>query len=124
MLVNANLKMLLGGRAHTFGLTMLRNVAVTNQQNGRREFSSAHVSSALLLELPNAEAFTLWLHLNKEEGGLPLIKTLEVQTEAAPAQYQFKHLSFQEGLFAQHLLLQAEEGWEGWATELGLLRLT
>ena len=54
---------------------------------------------------------------NKEDGGLPLIKTLEVQTEAAPAQYQFKHLSFQEGLFAQHLLLQAEEGWEGWATD-------
>ena len=117
MLVNANLKMLLNGKAQTLGLLMLRNVAVTNQQAGRREFSSAHVSQALLLELVNAEAFTLWLHLNKEEGGLPLIKTLEVQTEAAPAQYQFKHLSFQEGLFAQHLLLQAEEGWEGWATD-------
>ena len=33
MLVNANLKMLLGERAHQFGLSMLRNVAVTNQQN-------------------------------------------------------------------------------------------
>ena len=117
MLVNANLKLLLGGRAHMCGLSMLRNVAVTNQQAGRREFSSAHVADALLLVLPNAEAFTLWLHLNKEDGGLPLIKTLEVQTEAAPAQYQFKHLSFQEGLFAQHLLNQAEEGWEGWATD-------
>ena len=48
MLVNANLKMLLGERAHSFGLSMLRNVAVTNQQNGRREFSSAHVAQALL----------------------------------------------------------------------------
>ena len=28
----------------------------------------------LLLELPNAEAFTLWLHLNKEEGGLPVLR--------------------------------------------------
>ena len=32
-------------------------------------------------------------------------------------QCQFKHLSFQEGLFAQHLLLQAKEGWEGWASD-------
>ena len=38
MLVNANLKLLLGGRAHMCGLSMLRNVAVTNQQAGRREF--------------------------------------------------------------------------------------
>jgi len=117
MLVNANLKMLLGERAHSFGLSMLRNVAVTNQQNGRREFSSAHVAQALLLDLPNPEGLTLWLHLNKEEGGLPLTKTLEAQTEAAPAQYQFKHLSFQEGLFAQHLLIMAQDGWDGWATD-------
>ena len=116
-LVNANLKLLLGGVAPAFGLTALRNVAVTNQQNGRREFSSGHVSMALLLEHPTPEGFTLWVHLNKEDAGLPLIKTLEAQTEVAPAQYQFKHLSFQEGLFAQHLLLQADAGWEGWATD-------
>ena len=116
-LVNANLKLLLGGTAPAFGLTMLRNVAVTNQQSGRREFSSGHVSAALLLEFPTPEGFTLWVHLNKEEAGLPLIKTLEAQTEVAPAQYQFKHLSFQEGLFAQHLLIQAEAGWDGWATD-------
>ena len=48
---------------------------------------------------------------------MPLTKTLEAQTELAPAQYQFKHLSFQEGLFAQHLLIQAEAGWEGWETD-------
>ena len=58
----------------------------------------------------------MWLHMNKEDAGLPLVKTLEAQTELAPAQYQFKHLSFQEGLFAQHLLIQAEAGWSGWAT--------
>ena len=55
MLVNATLKMLLGGRAHAFGLWMLRNVAVTIQLQGRREFSSAQVSKALLLELPPAQ---------------------------------------------------------------------
>ena len=69
-----------------------------------------HVAKALLVDQLNTEGFTLWLHLNKEEGGLPLTKTLEAQTELAPAQYQFKHLSFQEGLFAQHLLMQADEG--------------
>ena len=53
---------------------------------------------------------------NKEDAGLPLT-ALEAQTELAPAQYQFKHLSFQEGLFAQHLLIQAEAGWEGWETD-------
>ena len=112
VLVNTNLKVLLGGRAHDLGIKMLRNVAVINQQNGRREFSSAQVACALLLELPIAEGFTMWLHLDKEEAGLPLTKTLEAQTDASPAKYQFKHLSFQEGLFAQHLLMQAEEGWE------------
>jgi hypothetical protein len=46
----------------------------------------------------------LWLSLNKDEAGVILTKTLEIQTDNAPAQYQFKHLSFQEGLYAQHLL--------------------
>jgi hypothetical protein len=49
-LVNANLKSLLGNRAQTFGLTMLRHVAVANQLQGRREFSAVHVAQALLLE--------------------------------------------------------------------------
>ena len=114
MLVNANLKMLLNGRAQSLGLAMLRHVAVSNQLAGRREFSAVHVATALLIDQVNTEGITLWMHLNKEELGLPLTKTLEAQTELAPAQYQFKHLSFQEGLFAQDLLLKAEEGWETW----------
>ncbi|KOO22124.1 leucine rich repeat -containing protein, partial [Chrysochromulina tobinii] len=117
LLVNGNLKMLLGGKAHDCGIVMLRNVAVINQQNGRREFSSAHASNTLLLEMPNADAFTMWLHLDKEEAGIPLTKTLEVQTETSAAQYQFKHLSFQEGLFAQYLLIMSAEGWAGWASD-------
>ena len=117
MLVNANLKMLLGDRARSFGITMLRHVAVSNQQAGRREFSAVHVANALLIDQVNTEGLTLWLHLNKEDGGIPLTKTLEAQTELAPAQYQFKHLSFQEGLFAQHLLLLAQDGWEGWQSD-------
>ena len=117
MLVNSNLKMLLGGKSQQFGLTMLRHVAVSNQLAGRREFSAVHVAKALLIDQMNPEGLTLWMHLNKEDAGLPLTKTLEAQTELAPAQYQFKHLSFQEGLFAQHLLIQAEAGWEGWETD-------
>ena len=69
MLVNANLKMLLGDRARGFGLTMLRHVAVSNQLAGRREFSAVHVAQALLMDQVNTEGLTLWLHLNKEEGG-------------------------------------------------------
>ena len=118
MLVNANLKMLLGNRAQMLGVTMLRHVAVSNQLAGRREFSAVHVATALLVEQVNTEGLTLWMHLNKEDAGLPLTKTLEAQTELAPAQYQFKHLSFQEGLFAQDLLLKAEAGWETWETDL------
>ena len=117
MLVNANLKMCLNGRAQSLGLMMLRHVAVSNQLSGRREFSAVHVAQALLLEQVNTEGITLWMHLNKEEAGLPLTKTLEAQTELAPAQYQFKHLSFQEGLFAQDLLIKAEAGWETWETD-------
>ena len=69
---------------------------------------------------------TLWLSLNKDEAGVILTKTLEVQTDNAPAQYQFKHLSFQEGLYAQHLLqtieaLRESKGhnsvWEGWSSD-------
>ena len=117
MLVNANLKSLLGGQSLGIGLTMLRHVAVCNQQQGRREFSATHVSQALLVDQMNPEGVTMWLHMNKEDAGLPLVKTLEAQTELAPAQYQFKHLSFQEGLFAQHLLIQADEGWSQWETD-------
>ena len=117
MLVNANLKALLGGQSLSIGLRMLRHVAVSNQQQGRREFSATHVAQALLTEQMNPEGITMWLHMNKEDAALPLVKTLEAQTELAPAQYQFKHLSFQEGLFAQHLLMQAEEGWSQWETD-------
>ena len=78
----------------------------------RRDLEDA--AKALLIYQLNPEGLTLLMHLTKEEAGLPLTQTLEAQTELAPAQYQFKHLSFQEGLFAQHLLIQAEAGWSGW----------
>ena len=111
-LLEANLKVLRDSSMHDIGLLMLRNLAILNQQNGRRQFSAGDVSQALLKQIPCPEALTLWLHLNNEEGGIPLTKTLEVQTDAAEGQYQFKHLSFQEGLFSQYLILQAQEALE------------
>ena len=99
------------------GLNMLRLVAVDNQKQGRREFTSVHVANSLVkggrdFELP------LWLRLDVEEAGVTLIKTLESLTESAPALYQFKHLSFQEGLFARDLLgLVDKKQWKGWVSD-------
>ena len=46
---------------------------------------------------------------------MTLIKTLESLTDSAPAMYQYKHLSFQEGLFARDLLnLVDQKKWRGW----------
>ena len=118
-LVEANLKLIRDSDSiNTIGLTMLRNVAVSNQLQGRRHFGARDVARCLLKELPLSEALTLWLHLDAMDDGPPLIKALETQTEEAEGQYQFKHLSFQEGLFAQHLFEEASEGrWDGWTTD-------
>ena len=88
-LVESNLKLIRdGGSIHSTGLVMLRHVAVVNQTNGRRQFGSMDVSRTLLKEMPFSEALTLWLHLNNEDGGIPLMKTLEAQTDEAEAQYR------------------------------------
>ena len=87
------------------GMNQLRLIAVQNQIEGRREFSSEHVSKALAKGGGDTE-MSLWARLDCEEAGVTLIKTLEALTDSAPAMYQFKHLSFQEGLFARNLLAQ------------------
>ena len=101
---------------------MLRRVAVDNQENGRREFTSKNVACCLGV---HPVELGLWstLDLNHEHG-VALAATLAKQTDKAPAQYQFKHLSFQEGLYAEHLLLLVTSltpphgsGWHGWATD-------
>jgi hypothetical protein len=98
------------------GKKMLRRVAVQNQENGRREFTSKHVACALGA---TPDELGLWTRLDMDRDyGVALTATLAVQSDKAPAQYQFKHLSFQEGLFAQDLLLKAEAGWETWETDL------
>ena len=101
------------------GKTMLRRVAVDNQENGRREFTSKNVACALGA---NPEELGLWSRLDLDHDyGVALCATLAKQSDKAPAQYQFKHLSFQEGLYAEHLLLMVTNlappngpGWPGW----------
>ena len=100
---------------------MVRRVAVTNQENGRREFTSRHVACALGA---TPEELGLWTRLDLDhQFGVALTATLAKQTDRAPAQYQFKHLSFQEGLYAEYLLitvksLQAPKpGWPGWMND-------
>ena len=104
------------------GKKMLRAVAVNNQENGRREFTSKHVACALGA---SPEELGLWSRLDLDyDHGVALTATLAKQSDKAPAQYQFKHLSFQEGLYAEHLLLLVTSltppngaGWPGWSTD-------
>ena len=103
------------------GKKMLRRVAVSNQENGRREFTSRNVACALGA---NPEELGLWSRFDMDEVyGVPLAATLAKQSDKAPAQYQFKHLSFQEGLYAEHLLLLVTSlqppgpGWVGWSSD-------
>ena len=99
------------------GINMLGLVAVANQKNGQREFTSVDVANALVTGGRDSE-LPLWLRLDCEDAGVTLIKTLESLTDSAPALYQFKHLSFQEGLFARDLLSQVDKKqWKGWQSD-------
>ena len=101
---------------------MLRHVAVDNQENGRREFTSKDVAC---VAGAHPDELGLWSRLAlDDEHGIALVATLAGQTDKAPAQYQFKHLSFQEGLYAEYLLLTvtslappAGPGWPGWVND-------
>ena len=104
------------------GTKMLRKVAVDNQEKGRREFTSKNVACTLGA-FP--EELGLWTRLEMDhDHGVALTATLAKQSEKAPAQYQFKHLSFQEGLYAEHLLILVTSmappdgpGWPGWKSD-------
>ena len=103
-------------------LKMLRHVAVNNQENGRREFTSKNVACVLGTA---PDELGLWSRLDlNDEHGVALAATLAKQTDKAPAQYQFKHLSFQEGLYAEYLLITVTSlappqgpGWAGWVSD-------
>ena len=104
-------------------IKMLRRVAVDNQENGRREFTSKDVACVLGA---HPDELGLWSRLDlNDDHGVALAATLAKQTDKAPAQYQFKHLSFQEGLYAEYLLLivtslapPSGPGWDGWQDDM------
>ena len=103
-------------KSQEVGLHMLKLVAVANQLAGRREFSSKDMVVSLA---QHTDELITWLALEiDKEKGVALIKTLEQQTRNTPAQYQFTHLSFQEGLYALHLLMVVDKpDWTNWDTD-------
>lgn len=117
--------------AHDLTLRAMRKIAVSNLLAGRREFTSAHVAQCFLIEHPldpsGLDQLAVWIRLAEldppELGGFPLVPKLEEGTDIAAATFQFEHLSFMEGLLAQHLALLAQrrppngDRWEVWTTD-------
>ena len=80
-------------------LVMLKAIARANlEDSARREFSTSDVREAA------SEHVDLWHQLDEGEKGVPLVKTLATPVDGAPGQYQFRHLSLQEGLCAQMIM--------------------
>ena len=76
----------------------------------RREFTSEDVVEAL-----DAKGMEVWEKLAAADGSVPLLKTLDEKTTSKPAIYQFRHLSFQEALFARWLAVGGGAGeWADW----------
>jgi hypothetical protein len=78
----------------------LRHVAVSNQLRKRRVFHSSEAQAWLA---SRGGELGLWRRLEAEGAGVPLVKTLQAGGQYS-AEYQFKHLSFQEALFAGELI--------------------
>ena len=95
--------------------TMLCKIAISNHlvadgSAGKREFSMSDVKAVL-----DAHEVKLWNQFlpqpdvdadEKKEKGVPLIKTVFLSPDQVGegSRFQFKHLSFQEALFAQGLI--------------------
>jgi len=81
---------------------MLSRVAVANHLVQKREFDSEHVSRSLEGLSGGKELWNKMLH---EPSGVPLVKILELSAdESTKSTFQFTHLSFQEGYFAEATL--------------------
>ena len=94
---------------------MLQTLAIANMCAGRREFTSEHAIDAFEAAMRSAsygsneaeQALALWQRLLQDDGAIPLVKVLETDAIAQRRRqglFQFKHLSFQEALYAQHLV--------------------
>ncbi|KAL1515891.1 hypothetical protein AB1Y20_002506 [Prymnesium parvum] len=82
-------------------LTMLSRVAVAAHMQERREFDSRLVELALK---SYPQELKLWSTLISESSGVPLVLTLELGSDEEMSKFQFKHLSFQEGLMADAVI--------------------
>jgi len=81
-------------------LRMLSRVAVASQLSGKenvREFTGSLVEEAI-----SEEELVMWNSMLDEPRGLPLVKQIEA-ADGGASSFQFTHLSFQEGMFAQAL---------------------
>lgn len=85
-------------------------IAIGNQQARRRDFSSSEADASLG---SSADLQQLWQSLVSRGTSIPLLKLVAASSARQAAQYQFVHLSIQEGLYAADLL-QNVYGWEGW----------
>ena len=92
---------------------VLRLIARDNQLNlsddgksagARREFTSIMAMKALK---GDAEGELLWQELLNTDDGVPLVKVLEDAGGTNAGLYQFRHLSFQEGLCAWSIITGA-----------------
>ena len=98
--------------ALTEAIGVMQHIATANMvaQGGmRREFTSDDLREAL-----GDEGVAVWEGLTAVDGSVPLVKTLEQKTVSTPAIYQFRHLSFQEALFASQLIRGGAATWAGW----------
>ena len=103
------------------GKKMLRRVAVDNQENGRREFTSKHVACALGA---NPEELGLWSRLDLDhDHGVALTATLAKQSgqgaRAVPVQAPLLPGGAvrRAPAAARHGSRRRGPGWEGWATD-------
>ena len=93
---------------------LISTLAIANQMARRREISTIEVG-ACLTETPELQ--TLWNTLVKEEKPLPLLKLVAAKSAKQAAQYEFVHLSIQEGLYAADLLRNVNT-WVGWCDDV------
>eukprot|EP00966_Prymnesium_polylepis_P094783 2194515-Prymnesium_polylepis.1 len=80
---------------------LLARIAIDNTVNGqaRREFTSVQVEAALMGGA-GSSLLKEWSALLRSDTNVPLVKTLADAGGVKEGVYQFRHLSFQEGLFA------------------------
>jgi hypothetical protein len=100
-----------GDRMSADAWTVIKRAATSNMlSSARREFTSDDVLKAL-----GDKGLSMWEKLEAADGSVPLVKILEQKTVSSPAFYQFRHLSFQEALFAEELTAcEAAADWAGW----------